>query len=388
MNRFSGFRQALGLCCDGKTAEAVELSIVPPLTPLKRGVNEREMGDLGNPFNPFHSFNLFTLLTSLLLLTHSAQAAAVTAPARLVWPAPPDEPRIAFVRSIEGPADLGIKPSGWAKLGRWLAGNNPESEQLVKPFGIALDDQGNLCLTDTGANAVAWFDKAHKTWHRWEKAGEVRFASPVAVAKQGRTFYVADSGLGAVVAFTETGALLFQIKGELERPAGLAISSNRLFVVDSKRHEVLIYELQGRLSGRFGTRGSGPGEFNFPTHIAAGGAGELYVTDSLNNRVQAFDTEGRFLRQVGSIGDAPGHFSRPKGAAVDTYGHLYVLDALFGNVQLFDREGRLLMTLGQGGSQPGEFWLPNGIVISRNNEIYVADSYNHRVQVFQFIGQP
>lgn len=329
------------------------------------------------------------LLAGLLLAWCApAQAAAPAAPNRLVWPAPPDEPRIAFVRSIEGPADLGVKQSAWGKFGHWLAGGHTEKEQFVKPFGIALDDQGNLCLTDTGANTVAWFDKAHKSWHCWEKVGDLQFASPVAVAKRGHTLYVADSDLCAVLAFTDSGTLLFQLKGELERPAGLALAGERLFVVDSKRHEVLSYDLQGRPAGRFGARGTGPGEFNFPTHIAAGNAGELYVTDSMNNRVQAFDAEGHFLRQVGSIGDAPGHFSRPKGAAVDRFGHLYVIDALFGNVQLFNREGQLLMALGQGGAGPGEFWLPNGIAISADNEIYVADSYNHRVQVFQFIGQP
>jgi hypothetical protein len=330
------------------------------------------------------------LLTGLLLLTLGlcAQAAALTVTNRLVWPAPPDEPRVAFVRSIEGPADLGVKQSTWGKFGRWLSGGHTEKDLFVKPFGIALDEQDNLCLTDTGANTVALYDKAHKSWHRWEKVGEVQFGSPVAVAKHGHTLYVADSELNAVVAFTDSGALQFQIKDGLERPAGLAISGNQLFVVDSKRHEVLSYDLQGHPIGRFGSRGTGPGEFNFPTHIAAGSSGELYVTDSMNNRVQAFDAAGHFLRQVGSIGDAPGHFSRPKGAAVDSFGHLYVIDALFGNVQLFNREGQLLMALGQGGAGPGEFWLPNGIAISRDNEIYVSDSYNHRVQVFQFIGQP
>ena len=323
-----------------------------------------------------------------MLLAFAMQAGVANSTSRLVWPAPPDAPRIAYVRSIQGPADLGIKPSFWGKVGRFFTGGNPGKDQLVKPFGIALDAKGGLCLTDTGGNAVFWFDKSRKAWHRWEQAGQVRFGSPVAIAKQGRNFYVADSGLGAVVAFNEAGHLLFQIKAGLERPAGLTLWSNRLYVVDSKLHQVLSYDLQGRPLGHFGSRGTGPGQFNFPTHIAAGPAGELYVTDAMNNRVQVFDAAGHFLRQVGSIGDAPGHFSRPKGAAVDSFGHLYVIDALFGNVQLFDRQGRLLMSLGENGNGSGQFWLPNGIAISPGNEIYVTDCYNHRVQVFQFIGQP
>lgn len=319
-----------------------------------------------------------------LLCSHPAAAAASS----LVWPPPPDAPRIAYVGSLGSPEDLGVKRSALGKIGNWLAGTRRESDHFVKPFGVALDEQDNLCFTDTGAKAVCYFDHVHKKWQRWEQAGKIRFESPVAVARRAGVFYVADSGLASVLAFNEQGQLLFQLNAGLERPTGLAVVSNRLFVVDSQLQQVLSFDLQGRPTGHFGRRGAGEGEFNFPTHISADIDGNLVVTDSLNGRIQIFDLQGRFLRQVGSLGDAPGRFSRPKGAAADSFGHLYVVDASFENVQLFDREGRLLMALGQSGSQPGEFWLPNGIAISSANEVYVADSYNQRIQIFKFIGQP
>jgi DNA-binding beta-propeller fold protein YncE len=318
----------------------------------------------------------------------AAAAAPASAKSSLVWPAPPDAPRIAYLRSLGGPADLGVKRSTIGKVANWLVGSGRDSGQFVKPFGVALDEHDNLCFTDTGANVVCYFDRTHKTWRRWEQVGKISFASPVAVAKHGRALYVADSALGEVVVFDEEGKLISEIKTGLQRPTGVAIASNRLFVVDSQVQGVLSFDLGGRPGGQWGRRGAGAGEFNFPTHISADRAGHLFVTDSINSRVQVFDAEGRFLRQVGSVGDTPGHFSRPKGAAADGFGHLYVLDANFDNLQLFDVQGRLLMMLGQAGSQPGEFWLPNGIAISGDNEIYVTDSYNHRIQVFKFIGQP
>ena len=330
-----------------------------------------------------------TALGALLLATCACfEANAVSAPAALVWPRPPDAPRVAYVRSIEGPADLGVKRSAFGKVANWLTGTRRESEQFVKPFGVALDEKGNLCVTDTGANVVCFFDQARKRGRRWEQVGNVRFASPVAVAKQGPKLYVADSFLGSVLVFEEEGRLLAQIKAGLERPTGLALASNRLFVVDSQLQAVCLFDLEGRPAGQFGRRGAGPGEFNFPTHISLDSAGNLCVTDSMNNRIQIFDPQGRFLRQIGSVGDTPGHFSRPKGAATDSFGHLYVVDANFDNVQLFDRQGQLLMDLGDSGTAAGQFWLPNGIAIDRDNVIYVADSYNRRIQVFKFIGQP
>jgi sugar lactone lactonase YvrE len=304
----------------------------------------------------------------------------------LVWPSPPDPPRIALLQVIGGPADFGIKASPLTRFGHWLTGSAKGNEQLVKPFGIALDESDNLCLTDTGANAVCFYERAKKKWQRWERIERVRFVSPVAVAKRNGTFFVADSGLASIVVFAENGKLVRQITNHLERPSGLAILNDRLFVADSQRHHIVVFDLQGNYQAEFGNRGVGPGQFNFPTHLAAGLDGSLFVTDSMNSRIQMVDERGTYKGQVGQVGDSPGHFSRPKGVAVDSFGHVYVMDALFDNLQIFDRSGRLLLNFGETGAQAGQFWLPNGIAITRSNEIFVADSHNHRVQIFKYVG--
>jgi sugar lactone lactonase YvrE len=294
---------------------------------------------------------------------------------------------VVFVRYISGPADIGVKPPFFSRLADWITGVGREKDRLGKPFGLALDDAGNLLVTDTGADAVCSLDLSRKKWTRWEAAGKTRFQSPVAVARHGPTIFVADSALGKVLAFDEKGKPQFEITNELERPSGLALAGDRLLVADSQRHQVVLYDLGGKFISKFGRRGTGPGEFNFPTHVSVDAAGLIYVTDSLNDRIQVFDANGRFQRSFGSVGDGPGHFSRPKGIAVDRSGHVYVVDAVFDNVQVFDGQGRLLMNWGESGPAPGEFWLPNAIVISSKNEIYVADSYNHRIQVFSYIGK-
>ena len=313
---------------------------------------------------------------------------AALAGRELIWPSPPEEPRIGFVQSIRRPVDVGVTVSGIGRLANWITGADKGNEQLVKPFGLFLDEKDNLCLTDTGANAVSYFDRTRKTWQRWTKVGAVRFVSPVAIAARSGLFYVADSGRASVVVFNLKGQLQQEITNHLARPSGLTIVQDRLVVADAQRHCVVSFDLTGRFLSEFGHRGSGDGEFNFPTHIAMGTAGRLFVTDSMNSRIQVFDDAGRFKSRIGAGGDAPGSFSRPKGVAVDSFGHVYVVDALFDNLQIFDAEGRFLLNLGESGSKPGQFWLPNGLAISRRNEIFIADSYNRRVQVLRYIGQP
>jgi DNA-binding beta-propeller fold protein YncE len=317
---------------------------------------------------------------------NKAQQTSDTPTTPLVWPAPPEIARLSYERSVGRPRDVGARISAFGRMANWLTGASKGNEPLVRPFGLSLDEEDNLCLTDTAAHTVCFFDRAKKKWFRWDKIGKLRMLSPVAVAKRAETLYVADSGRAAVVAFNLSGKLRFQITNHLARPSGLAIAGQKLYVADAQLHRVFVYDLDGHELSSFGRRGTGPGEFNFPTHLAADSQGWLYVTDSMNCRVQIFTADGEFKGQIGSMGDSPGHFSRPKGVAVDALGHAYVVDANFDNIQIFDRDGRLLLGLGGAGQEPGQFWLPNGIAISRQNEIFVADCYNHRVQVFKYIG--
>lgn len=304
----------------------------------------------------------------------------------MVWPAAPEEPRVGYIQTISRPDDVGIKRSTLSRFAHWVTGSAKGNEMLVKPFAIAVDEKGNLCLTDTGMNVVCYFDRVNKKWHRWDHLGKMRFVAPVWIAKLNDVFYVADSARASVVVFNEAGKLLFEITNKLEHPSGITIAAGQVFVTDARRHCVVRYDLLGHYLSEFGKRGIGDGEFNFPTHIAADVQNKLYVTDSMNHRVQVFDREGNYKGQIGSMGDSTGHFSRPKGVGVDSFGHVYVIDALFDNLQIFDPAGKYLLTIGDSGSDYGQFWLPNGVAVSRQNEIFVTDCYNHRVQVFKYLG--
>jgi len=298
----------------------------------------------------FHVRTVLPLCFWWLSALLAGAAPPAVAPA---WPPPPAEPCIVYVRELADDRDIGAKPPFLTRLAHTITGIGSKARSLNRPFGLSLDAAGNLVVTDTGAGAVCYLDLARKQWLRWTAVGDRRFVSPVAAVHQGKTFYAADTAWGEVVAFDEKGRQQFEITNGLAHPAGLALLGDRLVIVDSELHQVVECDLQGRFISKFGQRGGGPGEFNFPTHVAVDDRRQIYVTDALNCRIQVFTADGQFVRMFGSAGDAPGHFSRPKGVATDRVGHLYVVDAVFGNVQIFDDSGRLLLDFGEGGSAPG-----------------------------------
>lgn len=318
------------------------------------------------------------------------QLREVPEPSPLVWPAPPDTPRIAFVRAFSRPAELGIGRGLAERLQALLLGDR--DTRMVRPMAVAVV-RGVIYVADPGVQAVHRFDPAGDRYALVRGPGGTPLPSPVGLAEgAGGEVYVTDSRLGGVFVIrpdAEAAAPL-ALDTAPRQPTGIAFDPDgrRLLVVDTAAHQILAYGPDLRLMARIGTGGNGPGEFNHPTALWRDPSGRLYVTDPLNFRIQILDADGTFLAAIGRAGDSPGDSPRPKGVATDRDGHVFVVDALLHSVQIFDEAGRFLLPVGQQGQDRGEFWLPAGVFVSGDGHIYVADSYNRRVQVLRYIGGP
>ena len=134
---------------------------------------------------------------------------------------------------------------------------------------------------------------------------------------------------------------------------------------------------------KWGTSGSGQGQFDFLQQIAVNDCGEVYAADAVLNRIQKFDEDGNFLLEWGSTGSGNGEFDNPVGVAIDGLNNVYVVDAQNDRVQKFDENGNYLLEWGTTGSGNGEFDTPAGIAVSpTSGQVYVADFGNDRVQLF------
>ena len=331
-------------------------------------------------------------LSLLLLLVLPGAVSAQTrreAPTALVWPSPPEPARIEFVHSFSRAADFGWKRSLWRRFVDW-AMNESDPSIFQRPFALAVDAQGRLIIADAGARDVKIFDPQKKSVSVIRGYRGKHFGAPVSVAvDDAQNIYVSDAGGGRVFKFSSRGKLLDIVGGEegaFKRPAAIAFNpTNRLlYVVDTARPRIFAYATDGRMALKFGERGTGPGQFNFPTFIAVDHEGKLYVNDTLNFRIQVFSADGKFLRQFGAAGDGSGNINRPKGLAIDSEGHIHIAEALFSTVQIFDAQGNFLLNFGAAGSARGEFYIPAGIAIDSADRIYVADPFQQRVQVFQY----
>ncbi len=305
----------------------------------------------------------------------------------MVWPGQPETPRIEFIGTVSDSRDLKAAQSGLEIFKAAFRGPRPPI-RFSRPHAVAYHPEGMLAIADSSGGAVHILNLRDRTHVIALGDEHQRFAEPVGVTWAGPRLFISDAQLRQIIEMDQQGTVLQRFgENELLRPVGITYIPQRdqLYVVDGGAHVLHVYELTGRHVRSLGARGTGPGEFNFPTHIAYDGAHRLAIADTGNFRVQVLDLQGACLRVFGQKGDAAGDFALPKGVAFDSEGHLYVVDAQFENFQIFDPEGRLLLAVGREGSDLGQFSLPAGLTIDEQDRIWVADSANRRVQVFQYL---
>lgn len=190
------------------------------------------------------------------------------------------------------------------------------------------------------------------------------------------------------------------------KPTGVTVGpgadgAERLYVADTHYHRVMIYRPpdepggEPTLEASFGSYGTGPGQFIYPTDVAVLPAGDgrgverIFVSEyGGNDRVSAFDGAHRFLFSIGRLGFAedPGRveFSRPQSLAIEpTMRELIVADACNHRLGRFTLDGALVGWIGSPGSAgagTGQFRYPYGLLLPGDGTALVVEYGNNRVQ--------
>jgi DNA-binding beta-propeller fold protein YncE len=174
---------------------------------------------------------------------------------------------------------------------------------------------------------------------------------------------------------------------EQGKPTGISVAPDgRVLIADTHYFRVIIYDSEGRELQRFGSYGTEPGQFIYPTDIAIGPGGSIYVSEyGGNDRVQVFSPppECEFLFTFGSPGDGQDQFTRPQSLAFSRdLSELYIADAINHRIVVTDPQGRWLRTFGGPGREPGWLNYPYGLAVLDDGSLLVAEFGGNRIQRF------
>jgi hypothetical protein len=191
----------------------------------------------------------------------------------LVWPLPPDTPRIRFLEMYTTNFDIEpLKKHSW--LDKAIGKPNPNLAELFeKPAGVAIDSQDRILIASLQKSTVYVLDPEKREILRLRGGRGIGLVNPLGVVVDDNdNFFVSDPVLGSVLKFDSEGNLLATLgrNDGMKNPTYMAVdeSRRRLFVVDSHLHQVLVYNLDTlMLIATVGERGMGDGQFNYPVGI-------------------------------------------------------------------------------------------------------------------------
>ncbi|HVO28607.1 MAG TPA: hypothetical protein VMT81_01340 [Candidatus Paceibacterota bacterium] len=201
------------------------------------------------------------------------------------------------------------------------------------------------------------------------------------------TITIASSGYIAMMTPMTAGQSGSGSGGSGGSGGGPAPAKN-IYVSDEANY-ISVFNASGTYLWRFGSYGTGNGQFNVPGAIAFDANGNIWITDDLNYRVEEFNASGTYLSQFGSYGTGNAQFKSPQGIAIDHNGDIWVTDANNNRVEEFNASGTYILQLGSctsgacsQGSGNGQLGYPEWVAVDPNGNIWVADYTNHRVQEF------
>ncbi len=168
--------------------------------------------------------------------------------------------------------------------------------------------------------------------------------------------------------------------GQFLTPNGIAVdSTGNVYVAEGNGNRVQKFDNNGVFILKFGIPGDVPGGFVTPSGVAVDSLGNVYVSDSTTNKVSKFTSAGAFVLQWGGFGQA-------NSVAVDASNNVYVSDGVTHQIRKYTSVGVLITSWGGSGSGDGQFSGPNGIAVDLSNNVYVADTGNNRIQKFTSAG--
>lgn len=237
--------------------------------------------------------------------------------------------------------------------------------------------------------------------------GQFRDAKGIAIDPAGNIF-VGDAETNTITKFDSNGNPLFKFggrgtgNGQFIFPSGprsgtnylIGLTTNsagELFVPDFENNRVQKFSNAGVFISSFGSTGSANGEFFQPSAVALDANGNIFVSERGNHRVQKFSSTGTFITKWGVSGTGDGAFGEYGGAsgiAVDDQGNVYVADGSGGRIQKFDNNGNFILKFGAPGTGDGEFITDYGYlgIVSDGTTIYVADPLKRKIQSFSALG--
>ena len=305
--------------------------------------------------------------------------------------------------------------------------------EVLQPFGMALDDSGNLyicsayrirkvspgyggIITTIAGNGTPGYSGDHGLGIY----AQIAWCSDVFVDHHGNV-YIADAANNCIRKVTNADTIttiagtgvagyngdnILATTAQLNIPEGIAVDSiGNVYIVDNENFRIRKVDTAGIITTIAGTGVSGfspdgsradTAKLDSIGSIRIDKIGNIFFAD--NVRIRKIDTAGIITTIAGTgiigySGDSGVAINAEIGGgaiAIDSAGNLYIADEGANRIRKVDTAGIITTIAGNGISGyygdngnplSAELRIPQGVAVSNNGDVYIGDTYNDRVRL-------
>ena len=301
----------------------------------------------------------------------------------------------------------------WNQLVTAVAVDNPNrifiasaDEHFARPGSLVLgpdgvpEKQAPRAYTAVPTSAIPDEQKTHlhqilvlnadgkvvEDWSQWNDLITVPHNILINPYDKERHVWVIDREGAQILKFTNDGKKLVLKLGEkgvtgsdhghFNMPAGMTFLPDGSFLIaDGYRNtRVIKFDKDGKFVMEFGTKGTGPGQFNLVHSVAVDAQNRIYVADRSNNRIQIFDKDGKYLDEWDNI-RSPAFLQ----ISADNKS-LWVASNGEDRLVKYDMNGVYQTEYGVKGTFNGAVDDLHNFAVDQTGNLYIADCFNNRLQ--------
>ena len=270
------------------------------------------------------------------------------------------------------------------------------SVSLNGPFGVAVDNSGNVYIAPQFDNLVEKIDTA----------GKIKVIA-------GNSF---NTGVKADTTGTQNATSV-----SLNRNSGLAVdNSGNVYIADRDNFLIEKVDTAGKIkviagnsfntgvkADTSGTQNATSVSLYYPVGVTVDGIGNIYIADQFNHLVEKIDTAGKIKVIAGGgtvVSNTSGTqlatsvgLSVPAGVAIDSSGNVYIADTNNNLLEKVDTSGKIKVIAGGGtvvsntsGTQLATSVSLNQLIdvkVDASGNVYISDQFEYLVEKVDTAGK-
>jgi len=253
--------------------------------------------------------------------------------------------------------------------------------------GLFFDEnKKRLYFTDTTNGRILAFDFDKEFKYISEFTGGGTLTSPTSIVKDSKgKFFVAEPAKGHILAIDIGKKSIKPIDFSAAAganpvyPGNMAVDSeDRLYIVDNANQRILLFDSNLKFKREILVKGS-----RGLKDVKVDASGRIYALSAIDGSICVYNNQGNLLLRFGTRGAGKGEFDFPTSLAIDRKGLIYVADQHKNQVLVFNNNGQFLYAFSQLGWREGRLHRPSFIYINSSGRIFIVDRANTRISVFE-----